>query len=102
MQHVIISSLAASTIKDFTSARDAVEHGVGLVERNTVPSTTILLLVNAFQPQKIITINVAGRNQNLRKLITVLGGIVHIVLKDGKGAKGPKGQRTEGLNPFYT
>ena len=93
---MIISSLAASTIKDFTSARDAVEHGVGLVERNTVPSTTTQLLVNAFQPQKIIMISVAGRNQNSRRLITVLGGIVHIVLKDGKGAKGPKDQRAKG------
>lgn len=80
MFFLVVSTRKTSSI----SARDVVEHGVGRVKRNTVLSIMIRLQGNACLPQKIIMINVAGKNLDSAKKITALGVIVLIVGNAGK------------------
>lgn len=75
-----------STIKVSISARDVVEHGAGPVRRNTVAHITTRRLDNAWLP-RIRMINVAVRNQVLKKKITALEDIVRIVRSDGSKSK---------------
>jgi len=80
---VIMYFLAALTKRGSMSARDAVEHGVGRVKRSTVLSITIRPRGNAWLPQRIIMISVAGKNLDSAKKITVLGVTMDIVRKGG-------------------
>ena len=80
---MIIYFLAALMKRGSTSARDAVEHGAGRVKRSTVLSTMTRLQGNAWLPQRIIMISVAGKNLDSAKKIIVLGRTMDIVRKDG-------------------
>jgi hypothetical protein len=86
MPRVIIFSHVASNIF-FISARDAVGHGAGLVERSSVLHTTTQTPVKKCQMPRIIMEHAVPQNKASNKKTTVLEAIVHIVESVGNGLK---------------
>ena len=83
---VIIYSPVASPIF-FISARDAVGHGAGLVERSSAHNTMTQTPAKKCQMRRIIMIHAVLKRRASTKKITVLEAIIRIVESVGEGLK---------------
>lgn len=88
--HAPIFLHVASMTKDFMSAVDVGEHGVGTVERNTALSTMTPLQGSSAPEQKTSMASAVVQKKDLRKKATVAEDTVVIVQRGGRQSDGSK------------